>query len=90
MIENKNEYHKLQGQELEGEREGDTFGQGDTRAGVSKPTYRGTQPDYELYSKIMDMPNRGTDYYYCEFTVVDFRTREQVWNGGYEVKVARE
>jgi hypothetical protein len=56
---------------------------------VAKPTYRGIQPDYELYSKIMDMPNRGTNFYFCEFTVVDFRTREQVWTRSYEVKVAR-
>ena len=90
LIENKAAYHKMQSQELEGERQGDTFGQGDTPAGVAKPTYRGIQPDYELNATMMDLPNRGTDYYYCEFKVDDLRTRETVWARHYEVKVARD
>jgi hypothetical protein len=35
------------------------------------------------------MPNRGTSYYFCEFTLTNLRTRQQVWNNAYEVKVAR-
>jgi len=88
LIENKAKYHGLQSNELEGEREGDPYQQGDS-AGANKPVYRGIQPDYSLYAKIMEMPNRGTDYYYCEFTVTDLRTREQVWTNAYEVRVAR-
>jgi hypothetical protein len=88
LIENKAKYHGLQSNELEGEREGDPYQQGDS-AGTNKPVYRGIQPDYSLYAKIMEMPNRGTDYYYCEFTVTDLRTREQVWTNAYEVRVAR-
>jgi hypothetical protein len=88
LIENKAKYHGLQSNELEGEREGDQYQQGDTQ-GVDKPVYRGTQPDYSLYAKITDMPNRGTDYFYCEFTVTDLRTREQVWTGAYEVRTDR-
>jgi hypothetical protein len=88
LIENKAKYHGLQSNELEGEREGDQYQQGDSQ-GVNKPVYRGTQPDYSLYAKIMEMPNRGTDYFYCEFTVTDLRTREQVWTNAYEVRVER-
>ena len=88
LIENKAKYHGLQSNELEGEREGDQYQQGDT-SGTAKPTYRGTQPDYSLYAKIMEMPNRGTDYFYCEFTVTDLRTREQVWTNAYEVRTDR-
>jgi len=88
LIENKATYHGLQSNELEGEREGDQYQQGDTQ-GVDKPVYRGIQPDYSLYAKIMDMPNRGTDYFYCEFTVTDLRTREQVWTNAYEVRTDR-
>jgi hypothetical protein len=87
LIENKAKYHGLQSNELEGERE-DQFQQGDTRGGGT-PQYRGTQPDYSLYAKITEMPNRGTDYFYCEFTVTDLRTREQVWTSAYEVRTAR-
>jgi hypothetical protein len=88
LIENKAKYHGLQSNELEGEREGDQFQQGDSQ-GVNKPVYRGTQPNYSLYAKISDMPNRGTDYYFCEFTLTDLRTREQVWTNAYEVKTER-
>ncbi|MBV8781283.1 MAG: hypothetical protein JO353_07790, partial [Phycisphaerae bacterium] len=52
LIENKARYHGLQSNELEGEREGDAYGQGDSR-GTNKPVYRGIQPDYSLYAKIM-------------------------------------
>jgi hypothetical protein len=88
LIENKAKYHGLQSNELEGEREGDQFQQGDT-SGVAKPAYRGIQPDYSLYAKISELPNRGTDYYYCEFTLTDLRTREQVWTNAYEVRTER-
>jgi hypothetical protein len=88
LIENKRKYHGLQSNELEGEREGDQFQQGDS-AGVAKPEFRGVQPDYSLYAKIMELPNRSTSYFLCEFTVTDLRTREQVWTNAYEVKTDR-
>jgi hypothetical protein len=88
LIENKAKYHALQNNELEGSGGGDQFQQGDSQGGGA-PVYHGTQPNYSLYAKIMEMPNRGTSYYFCEFTVVDFRTREQVWSGSYEVKAER-
>jgi Peptidoglycan-synthase activator LpoB len=88
LIENKRNYHGLQSNELEGEREGDQYQQGDSQ-GVNKPTYRGIQPDYSLYAKIIEMPNRGTSYFLCSFSLVDFHTREDVWNRDYEVKTDR-
>ena len=88
LIENKAKYHGLQSNELEGEREGDQYQQGDSQ-GVNKPVYRGIQPDYSLYATITELPNRGTDYFYCEFKVTDLRTRELVWDRGYEVKTER-
>jgi hypothetical protein len=88
LIENKAKYHGLQSNELEGSGGGDQFQQGDNN-GANAPVYRGTQPDYSLYAKIMELPNRGTDYFLCSFTVVDLRTREQVWNSDYEVRTER-
>jgi hypothetical protein len=79
LIENKERYRELQSREVENEVEG---GQA-----VAPPA--GVQPDFALYGRIMEMPNRGTSYYFAEFNLTDLRTREQIWSGAYEVKVAR-
>ena len=47
------------------------------------------QPDFALYGKAYDLPNRGTNYYLLEFTVVSLKSGVQVWTDQYEVKVAR-
>jgi hypothetical protein len=78
LIENRDKLRDLQSRELEG---------GNDRNGGPGPA--GIQPDYALYGKIMELPNRGTSYFLCEFTVTDLRTRQQVWNRAYEVKTAR-
>ena len=83
LIENRAKLQDLQNRELEQER--DDFGQG---AGTS-PGPAGIQPDYSLYGRIMEMPNRGTSYYLCEFTLSDLRNRTQVWTNAYEVRVKR-
>jgi hypothetical protein len=85
LIENKSRFYNLRNKELEGEREdvGQSSGGGQPRA------QEATQPDYALYGKAMDMPNRGTNYYLLQFDVVNLRNRQQVWNGEYEVRVAR-
>ncbi|CAN5382129.1 hypothetical protein BH09PLA1_BH09PLA1_30630 [soil metagenome] len=88
LIENKARYRDVQSRELEGEREGDEFGQGGG-GGKSAPGPAGIQPDFGLYARITEMPNRGTSYYFCEFTLTNLKTRQQVWNNAYEVKVAR-
>lgn len=84
LIENREKLRDLQSRELEQER--DDFGQG---AEPARPGPAGTQPDFSLYGRIMEMPNRGTSYYLAEFTLTDLRNREQVWTNAYEVRVAR-
>ena len=87
LIENRDKLRDLQSRELEGagERE-DAFGQ---RGITARPGPAGVQPDYSLYGRISELPNRGTSYYFAEFTLTDLRTREQVWSNAYEVKVER-
>ena len=84
LIENRDKLRELQSRELEQER--DDFGQG---AAPARPGPAGIQPDYALYARINELPNRGTSYYLIEFTVTDLRTRELAWNNAYEVRVAR-
>ncbi len=83
LIENKAKLQSLQNQELEGER--DDFGQG----GGARPGPGGVQPDFALYGKVIELPNRGTSYFLAQFNVTNLRTREQIWSRAYEVKVAR-
>jgi hypothetical protein len=80
LIENRAKLRELQDRELEGER-------ADTPPGAPGP--RGIQPDYSLYARINELPNRGTSYYFVEFTLTDLRTRELAWTNAYEVKVER-
>jgi len=85
LIENKARFHDLQNKELEtGER--DDFGQG---SGDRPAQPAVVQPDYVLYGKIIDLPNRATDYYLLQFDLTNFNTREQVWSDEYEVRTAR-
>jgi hypothetical protein len=87
LIENRDAFYGRRNQELDYERGGDPYGQGGARPAPPPP--QPTQPDYVLYGRFTDLPNRGTDYYYCEFTVTDFHTRQIVWTNAYEVRVAR-
>jgi hypothetical protein len=89
LIENKAKLYELQSRELEtGSGERDTYGQGSgNRSGGGGPA--GIQPDYSLYAKMTDLPNRKTDYYYTEFTLTDLRNRTLAWTNAYEVKVRR-
>jgi hypothetical protein len=85
LIENRDKLRDLQSRELE-VGGGDRYGQGGSRGA---PGPAGIQPDFALYGRIMEMPNRATSYFFCEFTLVDLHTREQVWTNAYEVKVLR-
>jgi hypothetical protein len=90
LIENRDRYRDVQSRELENDAPPrDVFGQGDGRGGRPAPGPAGIQPDFGLYARITEMPNRGTSYYFCEFTLTNLQTRQQVWNNAYEVKVAR-
>ncbi|MGH7179259.1 MAG: hypothetical protein ACREJC_17915 [Tepidisphaeraceae bacterium] len=76
LIENRDKLRDMQSRELEQDQ-------------PVSPGPKGIQPDYALYGRIMELPNRGASYYLCEFTVTDLRTRQVVWTNAYEVKVAR-
>lgn len=82
LIENKAKLEQLRSKELDGGR--DNFGQG----GGAQPPSR-IQPDFALYGRAMDLPNRGTNYYLLEFTATDLKSGAQVWSNQYEVKVSR-
>lgn len=84
LIENKAKYREVQSRELEQER--DDYGQG---AAPGTPGPKGTQPDFALYGKIYEIPNRGTSYYMAEFNLTNMTNRQIVWSRPYEVKVAR-
>ena len=83
LVENREELRGLQSRELDSER--DDFGQG----GGPRPPAGRVQPDFALYCRVSDLPNRGTNYYLFEFTVTDLRNGLQPWTDAYEVRVAR-
>ena len=88
LIENRDRFYDTRSRELEGELERDEFGQGEGRGPAAAP--RAVSPDFGLYAKAMDLPNRGTTYYLIQFVVTNLRTREQVFVDDYEVRVSRE
>ena len=77
LIENRDKLRELQSRELEGASAG------------SAPGPAGIQPDYSLYARVSELPNRGTSYYQMNFTLTDLHTRQVTWLGAYEVRVAR-
>lgn len=87
LIENRTKLRELQSRELEPSEREDDFGQGSGARPAPGPA--GIQPDYSIYARVSELPNRGTSYFFVEFTLTDLRTREQVWTNAYEVKAAR-
>lgn len=85
LIENKAKLQDLRGRELESQR--DDFGQS---GGGSAPAPHAVQPDYALYGKAMDLPNRATNYYQIEFDLTNLRNRLQIWTDLYEVRARRD
>ena len=89
LIENKQRFYDLRSRELEdvggGGAGADEFGQGGA-GGAPAPV----QPDFALYGKAFDLPNRTTNYYMLQFDVVNLQTREQVFSDQYEVRVTRK
>ena len=76
IVSNKKQYYGVRDRELD--------------APAHAPANR-VQADYALTGKVMELPNRGTNYYHFTFTLADIRA-----NGGgteipmsYEVKVRR-
>lgn len=78
LIENKATFNDIRNRELDSP--------SDLRQGQGVTP---VQPNYALYGKALDMPNRATNYYLIQFDLVNLATREQVWSRQYEVKVAR-
>jgi len=83
LVENQAKLKQLRNKELDAPR-ADEFGQGSGGGGLGR-----IQPDFALYGKAFDLPNRGTNYYLLEFTVVSLKSGTQVWTNKYEVKAAR-
>jgi len=75
LVENRDKLHDLQARELE--------------RTSPNANAAGLQPDYSLYARIDELPNRGTSYYQVTFTLTDLRTRELAWTNMYEVRVER-
>jgi hypothetical protein len=85
LIENKATFEGIRGQELEGGNS-DPYGQG---GGAGNGAPATINPDYALYGKAIDMPNRSTNFYLLQFNIVNLRTRTQDWSRTYQVKTAR-
>ena len=75
LVENRDKLHDLQARELE--------------RSAPAANAAGIQPDYSLYARVDELPNRGTSYYQVTFTLTDLRTRELAWTNMYEVRVER-
>lgn len=88
IIANRDAFHELQSRELEQSSERDDFQQGSGKP-APRPGVAGTQPDYALEAVARDLPNRGTNYYNIEFHLINYSTREEVWNNAYEFRVAK-
>jgi hypothetical protein len=93
IVTNRDTFYRTRSKELDPVRgERDDFGQGDRRGGGNgAPPANRIQPDFALQGKVMDLPNRGTDYYLFTFSLADIRS-----DGGgteiplrYEVRVRR-
>jgi hypothetical protein len=84
LIENLSTFNNLRNSEVAGP--GDQYGQGGS---PNPPAPNAVNPDYILYGKAIDMPNRSTNFYLLQFNIVDTRSRVQVWSRTYQVKVSR-
>jgi hypothetical protein len=94
FVTNRDKFYGTRNRELDPVRgERDDFGQGDRgrSGGPTAPPANRIQPDFALTGKVMDLPNRGTDYYLFTFSLTDIRS-----DGGgteiplrYEVRVRR-
>ena len=79
LIQNRADYRDRQAGEVE--IEPGTYG--------NQPGPKGIQPDFQLDGVVSELPNRGTSYYFMEFSVNDLRDRRIVWTDAYEVRVER-
>jgi hypothetical protein len=85
FVTNRDKFYNTRSKELDPVRgERDDFGQtdrGGNRGGAVPPPANRIQPDFALTGKVMDLPNRGTDYYLFTFSLTDIRSD----GGGTEI-----
>lgn len=79
LIEQRDRFHDLQAKELEPT--------GNPR--TTPPGPAGVQPQYALYGRVEELPNRATSTYRFEFNLTNLQTRAVVWTNDYIVKVER-
>ncbi len=83
LLDRKQRIARARAAEIEGVE--DPFGQGD--GGSSVPS-TSIQPEWELWGRFTNLPNRGTDYYFAEFVLTNLRTRETI-PIAFETRVGR-
>lgn len=84
LLDNRARIARTRSEEIEGPI--DEFGQGGGTSGNVPATSQ--QPEWELWGRFTDLPNRGTNYYFAEFTLTNLQTREII-PMSYEVRVGR-
>src|SRR4051812_29151543 len=85
IVTNRDTFYHTRNAELDpapGSRERDDYG----RRGTVAPPANRVQPDFSLQGKVMDLPNRGTDYYLFTFSLADIRSD----GGGTEIPMRYE
>lgn len=85
IVTNRDKFYNTRNAELDpapGSRERDDYG----RHGTVAPPANRIQPDFSLQGKVMDLPNRGTDYYLFAFSLADIRSD----GGGTEIPLRYE
>ena len=88
IVTNRRAFNEVRDRELDGAPgPRDDFGQGDGRP-IGPPGANPIQPDFALTGKVMDLPNRGTNYYHFTFSLSDLRNRSEI-PMGYDVRVRR-
>ena len=80
LVENLDRYRGIQREEVEVPAGAD---------GKPLPLPAGVQPDFVLYGKVAELPNRETSTYRFEFNLTDLHNRTIVWTNEYLVKVDR-
>lgn len=84
LLDNKARIARTRSDEIEGPT--DEFGQGG--GGTSSVPATSQQPEWELWGRFTNLPNRGTDYYFAEFHLTNLKTRETI-PMSFETRVAR-
>ena len=85
IVTNRDKFYQTRNAELDpapASRERDDYG----RRGTVAPPANRIQPDFALEGKVMDLPNRGTDYFLFTFSLADIRSD----GGGTEIPLKYE